>query len=44
MDEIAACIHLVLPAIGTPDEAAALAGTRTRVATLMGRFPLPYVL
>jgi glycine hydroxymethyltransferase len=44
MDEIAACIHIVLPAIGTPDEAAALAAARLRVAALMSRFPLPYVL
>jgi glycine hydroxymethyltransferase len=44
MDEIAACIHIVLPAIGTPDETAALASAKTRVAALMNRFPLPYVL
>ena len=44
MDEIAACIHLVLPAIGTPEEAAALDAAKKRVATLMARFPLPYVL
>jgi glycine hydroxymethyltransferase len=44
MTEIAACIHLVLPAIGTPGEADALAATKLRVAALMGRFPLPYVL
>ena len=44
MDEIAACIHLVLPAIGTPGEAEALAAAKVRVAALMGRFPLPYVL
>jgi glycine hydroxymethyltransferase len=44
MDEIAACIHIVLPAIGSPDEAAALAAARLRVAALMSRFPLPYVL
>ena len=44
MDEIAACIHLVLPAIGTPGEAEALGAAKVRVAALMGRFPLPYVL
>ena len=44
MAEIAACIHLVLPAIGTPGEADALAATKLRVAALMSRFPLPYVL
>ena len=44
MDEIAACIHLVLPAIGTPGETAALDAAKKRVAVLMGRFPLPYVL
>ncbi len=44
MTEIAACIHLVLPAIGTPGEAEALAAAKLRVAALMGRFPLPYVL
>jgi glycine hydroxymethyltransferase len=44
MTEIAACIHLVLPAIGTPGEADALAAAKVRVAALMGRFPLPYVL
>ncbi len=42
MDEIAACIDLVLKAIGTPGEAAALAGAKSRVHTLMSRFPLPY--
>jgi hypothetical protein len=44
MEEIAAAIHLVLPAIGTPGEAAALDAAKLRVAALMGRFPLPYVL
>ena len=44
MDEIAACIHIVLPAIGTPGEAAALDAAKLRVAALMSRFPLPYVL
>ena len=42
MDEIAACIDLVLKAIGTPGEAAALAEAKARVHTLMSRFPLPY--
>jgi glycine hydroxymethyltransferase len=44
MDEIAACIHLVLPAIGTPGEAAALDAATKRAEALMRRFPLPYVL
>ncbi len=44
MEEIAAAIHLVLPAIGTPGEADALAAAKLRVAALMSRFPLPYVL
>ncbi|MEI6051625.1 MAG: serine hydroxymethyltransferase, partial [Opitutaceae bacterium] len=44
MAEIAACIHMVLPAIGTPGEADALAAAKLRVAALMDRFPLPYVL
>lgn len=44
MTEIAACIHLVLPAIGTPSEAEALAAAKLRVAALMSRFPLPYAL
>jgi glycine hydroxymethyltransferase len=44
MDEIAAAIHLVLPAIGTPGEADALAAAKLRAAALMSRFPLPYVL
>ena len=42
MAEIAACIDLVLRAIGTPAEADALAAARTRVAALTARFPLPY--
>ncbi len=42
MAEIAACIDLVLRAIGTPTEADALAAARTRVAALTARFPLPY--
>lgn len=44
MAEIAACIDTVLKAIGTPDEAAALAGTKARVTALTARFPLPYRL
>ncbi len=44
MEEIAGCIDTVLKAIGTPAEADALAATKTRVAALTGRFPLPYVL
>jgi glycine hydroxymethyltransferase len=44
MDEIAACIDTVLKAIGTPNEAAALANTKQRVVALTSRFPLPYRL
>jgi glycine hydroxymethyltransferase len=44
MDEIAACIDTVLKAIGTPDEAAALAATKQRVVALTSRYPLPYKL
>ncbi|HZZ58882.1 MAG TPA: serine hydroxymethyltransferase [Opitutaceae bacterium] len=42
MDEIAGLIDSVLRAIGTPEEAAALAEAKTRVHSLMSRFPLPY--
>jgi glycine hydroxymethyltransferase len=44
MEEIAACIDLVLKAVGTAGEADAIAATRQRVTTLMGRYPLPYHL
>jgi glycine hydroxymethyltransferase len=44
MDEIAACIDAVLKAIGTPNEAAAIADTKKRVLALTARFPLPYKL
>ncbi len=44
MEEIASCIDAVLKAIGTPDEAAALASTKQRVVALTSRFPLPYKL
>ncbi|MBK9990921.1 MAG: serine hydroxymethyltransferase [Verrucomicrobia bacterium] len=44
MEEIAACIDAVLKAIGTPDEAAALASTKQRVVALTSRYPLPYKL
>jgi len=44
MEEIAACIDAVLKAIGTPDEAAALAATKKRVVALTSRYPLPYKL
>jgi glycine hydroxymethyltransferase len=44
MAEIAACIDPVLKSIGTPDEANALAATKTRVSALTARFPLPYRL
>ena len=42
MDEIAGCIDNVLRAIGTPEEAAAVAASRQRALALMRRFPLPY--
>jgi glycine hydroxymethyltransferase len=42
MEEIAACIDLVLKAIGTPEEAAAVAAAKARALALMTRFPLPY--
>ena len=42
MDEIAACIDLVLRAIGTPGEANAIAAAKSRALALMARFPLPY--
>jgi len=44
MDEIADCIHAVLRAIGTPGEAAEVAGARGRIEALAGRHPLPYKL
>ena len=44
MEEIASCIDAVLKAIGTPDEAAALASTKQRVVALTSRYPLPYKL
>jgi glycine hydroxymethyltransferase len=44
MDEIASCIDLVLRAIGTERETAALVEAKTRVHALTGRFPLPYKL
>jgi glycine hydroxymethyltransferase len=44
MDEIASCIDAVLKAIGTPDEATALAATKQRVTALTSRYPLPYKL
>ena len=44
MEEIAACIDLVLKSIGTADEAGALSGARERVGKLMSRYPLPYAL
>jgi glycine hydroxymethyltransferase len=44
MDEIAACIDLVLKAIGTADEAKAIGAAKQRVAALVGRYPLPYSL
>jgi glycine hydroxymethyltransferase len=44
MNEIAALIDGVLAAAGKPDEAAALAATKTKVVALTSRFPLPYKL
>jgi glycine hydroxymethyltransferase len=44
MDEIAGCIDTVLKAIGTPNEAAAIAESKQRVLALTGRHPLPYKL
>ena len=44
MEEIAACIDIVLKAIGTPDEANALATSKKRVVALTSRYPLPYKL
>jgi glycine hydroxymethyltransferase len=44
MDEIAGCIDLVLKAIGTDKEAAAIAESKQRVLALTGRHPLPYRL
>jgi glycine hydroxymethyltransferase len=42
MVEIADCIDAVLGAVGTANEEAAIHAARARVATLTGRFPLPY--
>jgi glycine hydroxymethyltransferase len=42
MDEIAACIDLVLKAIGTDREAASIAESKQRVLALTSRYPLPY--
>lgn len=42
MEEIASCIDLVLKAIGTEGEAAAIAESKQRVIKLTARFPLPY--
>jgi glycine hydroxymethyltransferase len=44
MDEIAACIDLVLKAIGTDREAGAIAESKKRVVALTARYPLPYRL
>jgi glycine hydroxymethyltransferase len=44
MDEIAGCIDLVLKALGTDKEAAAIAESKQRVLALTGRHPLPYTL
>ncbi len=42
MDEIAGCIDTVLAAIDKPNQDAAIAEVKTRVAALTGRHPLPY--
>ena len=42
MREIAACLHAVLAAIGTPQEASVIGETKARVVRLTDRFPLPY--
>jgi glycine hydroxymethyltransferase len=42
MAEIAACIDVVLAAIGSPGETAALEAVKVRVAALTARHPLPY--
>lgn len=44
MDEVAGCIDTVLAAIDTPNQDAALAAVKQRVAALTGRHPLPYHL
>ncbi len=44
MDEIAACIDLVLKAIGTPGEAIAIAESKKRVLALTSKYPLPYTM
>jgi glycine hydroxymethyltransferase len=44
MEEIAGMIDKVLTAIGTSEEAAAVAATKEKVIALTGRFPLPYQL
>ncbi len=44
MSAIAGAIDIVLKAIGTPGEAAAIAEAKQRVAALTARYPLPYVL
>jgi len=40
--QVAALIDQVLVAIGTEQEAAALADVKAKVVALTGRFPLPY--
>jgi glycine hydroxymethyltransferase len=44
MDEIAACIDLVLKAIASDREATAIADAKKQVDALTKRFPLPYRL
>jgi long-chain acyl-CoA synthetase len=44
MDEVAAVIDMVLKAIGTEGEAAALTAAKSRVAVVTAKYPLPYTL
>ena len=44
MDEVAAVIDLVLKAIGTEGEAAALTAAKHRVSLVTAKYPLPYTL
>lgn len=44
MDEIAACIDIVLKGIDTPNQEQAIADAKKRVIALTSRFPLPYKL
>jgi glycine hydroxymethyltransferase len=44
MEEIAACIDIVLKGIDTPNQEKAIADAKKRVLALTARFPLPYKL